>query len=79
MVGCQLTQQKSMPNYQYDCTNPFRPSCPINQNNNHFNYVCVGERSEMTSGKVFHTLEDMLRIHRLLEKHIFIKIDCEGG
>ena len=43
--GCRLTNLHNMPNYQYDCNDARRPICPINNNNDHFNYVCVGSRT----------------------------------
>jgi hypothetical protein len=30
-----------MPNYQYDCTNPQRPICGTNNNNNIFTFGCL--------------------------------------
>jgi len=77
--GCHLSTMKLMPNNMYDCTNPAITSCPTNKNNNNFNYVCLGAVSEKTSAKEFHSLLDMIKFKKLFKKHIFLKIDCEGG
>lgn len=65
-----------MPNYQYDCTNPSAPICETNREANVFNYACVGETTEKTKNHTFYTLEDILRRHNLINKHITLKMDC---
>ena len=77
--GCHLSTLHAMPNHMYDCTNPSMSPCSTNQGRNRFNYVCVGATSEKTSQKEFHSLLDMIKLKGLLKKHIFLKIDCEGG
>ena len=59
--GCQVTTEKIMPNYQYDCTNPRAPFCQGNNNNNHFNLVCVGSVSEQTGPKTYHTIDRIIK------------------
>ena len=77
--GCQLSTMKRMPNHMFDCTNPRVPPCGSNGGNNHFSYVCVGEVSEKTTQKEFNSLADMIKANKLFKRHIFLKIDCEGG
>jgi hypothetical protein len=67
-----------MPNYQYDCTNPRQPICNSNNNNNRFSSICVGAVTERGT-RTFYTIEDMIKMTNLTDKHIFLKIDCEGG
>ena len=43
--GCQLTTAFPMANYQYDCTNGQRPTCPTNNNANYFSSSCLGDRT----------------------------------
>lgn len=44
--GCQLSSDFGIPNYQYDCFNDQAPSCKTNRGLNHYENVCVGDRTE---------------------------------
>lgn len=77
--GCDITTAHPMGNYQYDCTNSKQPKCNTNGGRNAFTFACVGARTEKSSSHTFHTLEDMLKSHKLTDKYFSLKIDCEGG
>jgi hypothetical protein len=77
-IGCNIMIDNSIPNYQYDCTNFWVPFCLGDWKYNYFSYACIGEKTEKTEKDVFYTLEDVLKRHDLLQKHITLKIDCEG-
>lgn len=76
--GCEVSSVKKIPNFQYDCTNPAQPYCPSNENNNRFSSICVGSVTER-GASTFYTIEDMMKMSNMTDKHIFLKIDCEGG
>lgn len=78
-LGCTLSTLWPLANYQYDCTNPTKPQCATNNGRNLFNFACIGETTEKNGGTVFHSMQDILKNHDLVNKHIFMKIDCEGG
>lgn len=77
-LGCQISTGNSIPNYQYDCTNPAVPVCEGGDPYQLFSYACIGEKTEKTDKDVFYTLKDIIRRHNLTQKHITLKIDCEG-
>ena len=68
-----------MPNLEFDCTNTVKPVCTTNNNNNFFHYICLGSKREKSNSQTFYTLEDIIDLHNLNKKHIFLQIDCEGG
>lgn len=41
--------------------------------------ICGGERTEKTAQYTFFTLEDIIKSKKLVDKHIFLKMDIEGG
>jgi hypothetical protein len=83
-LGCLITTDFPMPNYQYDCTSYSYSGekvkvCETNRGADVFSPICIGERTEKNGEFVFYTLEDLLASRDLLRKHITLKIDCEGG
>ena len=76
--GCQVTSFNTMPNHQFDCTNSGQPFCGTNYNNNHFNYVCIGDKDEVIGSRQFASLATLIKDRGLAQKHIILKIDCEG-
>lgn len=41
-LGCEITTEYPMDNFQYDCTNPLAPVCLTNNQHNHFYLKCTG-------------------------------------
>jgi hypothetical protein len=68
-----------MANYQYDCTNGFRPNCPDNNGLNFFSPSCLGDRTEKTPNTQFFSLKDIVDSRNLTHKRVTMKIDVEGG
>ena len=77
-LGCEITTDFSIVNYQYDCTNPTAPVCSTNNQGNRFFLKCLGEKTEVAGPHTFYTLKDVLKRHNLTGKRIAMKIDCEG-
>ncbi len=91
-LGCQISTGYSIPNYQYDCTNPdvtlckrgfecVNPTMTVCKGGDPyqlFSYACLGEKTEKIRNNVFYTLKDIIRRHNLTQKHITLKIDCQG-
>jgi hypothetical protein len=77
-LGCGVSAEAKIPNYQYDCMNPKETPCPQNNGLNHMNNICLGSVTERGSAKTFYSLEDILKVNGLENKHIFLKFDCEG-
>lgn len=44
-LGCDISTEFRIPNYQYDCTNNAAPPCGSNGGLNAFHPICVGDRS----------------------------------
>ena len=42
------------------------------------NNICLGSVTEKGLTKTFYTLEDIIKVHGLENKHYLLKIDCEG-
>ena len=74
--GCAVTTYKKMPNYQYDCTKDYQPICNTNDNHNLYHKTCIGSKTETSDTHAFYTLEDMITLHDLDNRHIMLKIDC---
>jgi len=73
--GCQLTTAFPMANYQYDCTNGQRPTCPTNNNTNYFSPSCLGDRTEKSQFTQFYSLKDVVDSRNLTHKRVTMKID----
>lgn len=76
-MGCLITSFKDIPNYQYDCMNTKVTQCS-NPARNEFNDACLGSKSGVAGGKKFESFEDVLKKRNPLNKHISLKMDCEG-
>jgi hypothetical protein len=77
-LGCQVSTEYSIPNYQYDCTNPHVPVCEGSGPYQFFSHACIGDNTEKTEAHVFYSLDDIIKRHNLTHKHITFKLDCEG-
>lgn len=77
--GCDVSSNLIIPNYQYDCTVEVAPACKTNNGADTFSQVCIGEATEKTNLYTYYTLWDILKLRGLVNKHIIIKIDTEGG
>jgi hypothetical protein len=79
LFGCSLTTEFLIPNYQYDCTNTYAPTCKSNQGMNSFESACLSERTEKANNVMFNSLKDMVDSRNLTGKHVTMKIDIEGA
>jgi len=77
-LGCEITSLKKTPNYQYDCTDPKAPKCETNNNNNHFYGTCLGPVTMRENNRNHLSFMDMIKRHKLENKRLALKIDCEG-
>lgn len=68
-----------IPNYQYDCTNSYAPTCKTNQGLNSFESICLSDQTEKVNSITFFSLVDMIRQRNLTGKHVSMKIDVEGA